>query len=644
MPKWFYFSRPFNMACHDLTTEHPPPPTFRSLLGLGLNFCPTPETTTRRIKDALDRLQRDLYLKVYFAGQQELTPTKLFVRSDWQPPMNAIPSELKARMKLFRRKITTLFRPVRSPANLIPHQQYLLDKLQSSEDTLVVRTDKNLGPALVDRKTYIHKAFADHLSDANTYRSLSPTEASDSIEELTELLQAFVSHHENELGESTTKFLTESIDEVIDPYPHFYLTFKIHKTPLKTRPIVSVSGSLLHALGRWLDNQLQPLVRSLPSFIASSWELKNCLESLPPLPTNARLFTCDAVSMYTNIDTDHALEVIADFLRHHRLAQGLPAEAIIAGLEIIMRWNVFQFGDTYWQQLSGTAMGTPPACVYATLYFAIHELAMPVALRACLAIYKRYIDDGIGIWIGTTLQWQEFQHWINSFGSLRWTFTALAREIDYLDVTIRLDTSMSIRFTLFEKPLNLYLYLPPHSAHPPGVLTGLIYGMIRRAYRLTTDPADCKSYLRKFYTRLRYRGYPKDILTPLFEAGLANRAKPPRNKQRQSTSTRDTLFLHIPYHPANPPSSALQDAYRTILLHPAAATPLPQIANTHLGANCGVRRLVIAYHRPPNLANLLCPRKLERTPGPPVSAFVRRDSEGHFSSSLESPRSGDSKL
>jgi hypothetical protein len=290
-------------------------------------------------------------------------------------------------------------------------------------------------------------------------------------------------------------------------------------------------------------------------------------------------------------------------------------------------------------------MGTPPACVYATLYFSIHELAMPAALQACLAVYKRYIDDGIGIWIGTDHQWRTFQRWINSFGSLRWTFTALARQIDYLDVTIRLDARMSIRFTLFEKPLNLYLYLPPHSAHPPGVLTGLVYGMIRRAYRLTTDPTDCQAYLRKFYTRLRYRGYSKDTLLPLFVAGLANRAKPPRNKKRQSNSATTTLYFHVPYHPANPPSSVLQEAYRTILLHPKAATPLPQIANTHLGADCGVRRMVIAYHRPPNLANLLCPRKLERTPGPPVSAFVRRDSEGHYSSTLESaPRGADSKL
>jgi hypothetical protein len=432
---------------------------------------------------------------------------------------------------------------------------------------------------------------------------------------------------------------------VVDPYPHFYLTFKIHKTPLKTRPIVSVSGSLLHALGRWLDNQLQPLVRTLPSFIASSWELKNHLETLSALPAHARFFTCDAVAMYTNIDTDHALAVIGDFLRNHDLAKGLPAESLIAGLEIIMRWNVFQFGDTHWKQLSGTAMGTPPACVYATLYYAIHELNMPAALQACLAVYKRYIDDGIGIWIGSNSQWTTFQQWINSFGSLRWTFTSLSREIDYLDVTIRLDHHMAICFTLYEKPLNLYLYLPPSSAHPPGVLTGLIYGMIRRAYRLTTDPNDCQQYLRKFYTRLRFRGYPKETLLPLFAAGLANKAKASRKKQRQSNSTRSTLFFHVPYHPANPSSAALQDAYRTILLHPKAATPLPQIANTHLGANCGVRRMVIAYHRPPNLANLLCPRKLSRTPGPPVSAFVRRDSEGHcFSSSLDLPPSGESKL
>jgi hypothetical protein len=94
----------------------------------------------------------------------------------------------------------------------------------------------------------------------------------------------------------------------------------------------------------------------------------------------------NAVSMYTNIDTDHALECIATFLRTHKLALGLPTEALIVGLELIMRWNVFQVGDTFLRQLRGTAMGTRPACMYATLYFAIHELSMPAHLELCLAL------------------------------------------------------------------------------------------------------------------------------------------------------------------------------------------------------------------------------------------------------------------
>ena len=72
---------------------------------------------------------------------------------------------------------------------------------------------------------------------------------------------------------------------------------KVHKKPLKTRPVVSCSGSLLHPLGVWLDTALQPIATDLPSFIASSYDLKEALNELPTLPQGALLFTADAVSM-----------------------------------------------------------------------------------------------------------------------------------------------------------------------------------------------------------------------------------------------------------------------------------------------------------------------------------------------------------
>jgi hypothetical protein len=46
-------------------------------------------------------------------------------------------------------------------------------------------------------------------------------------------------------------------------------------------------------------------------------DLKQQLETLDIDWSQASLFTCDAVSMYTNIDTDHLLEVIPPFIHHH---------------------------------------------------------------------------------------------------------------------------------------------------------------------------------------------------------------------------------------------------------------------------------------------------------------------------------------
>ena len=82
---------------------------------------------------------------------------------------------------------------------------------------------------------------------------------------------------------------------------------------------------------------------------------------LPPLPRGARLFTADATSMYTNINTPMALIEIAQFI-HQREARfsTIPTDALAEPLAIVMKNNVFRFGDTFWHQKTGTAMGTPP--------------------------------------------------------------------------------------------------------------------------------------------------------------------------------------------------------------------------------------------------------------------------------------------
>ena len=95
-----------------------------------------------------------------------------------------------------------------------------------------------------------------------------------------------------------------------------------------------------------------------------------------------------------------------------------------------MKNNLFQFDDTYWLQLDGTAMGTPTACLYATISYGVHERnKLLPSYQAFLKLYLRFIDDVFGIWIPSNdghdeLHWSNFQKTMNEWGKLRWIPTS----------------------------------------------------------------------------------------------------------------------------------------------------------------------------------------------------------------------------
>ena len=88
------------------------------------------------------------------------------------------------------------------------------------------------------------------------------------------------------------------------------MSLKIHKNPVNVRPIVCCSATLLNCLSRWLDHWLQKLKSFIKTYIKNSTQLPELLEALGILPPNASIFTADATSIYTNIDTDHDILVI----------------------------------------------------------------------------------------------------------------------------------------------------------------------------------------------------------------------------------------------------------------------------------------------------------------------------------------------
>ena len=201
---------------------------------------------------------------------------------------------------------------------------------------------------------------------------------------------------------------------------------------------------------------------------------------------------------------------------------------------------------------------------------------------------------------------------------LTWEFSERSNEVVFMDLTLKI-TNGKITTKLYAKPMALHLYIPPFSCHAPGVSTGLIHGHFFRVMLLCTHQHDINRELSSFLQRLLDRGYTLPYLLPIFlsaeQKALSHRStylqqqtNPLPNHPRQLTHN-DAAFLHLPFHPANPPSTTIQHLWRSTILAPPTKPPFSTLRNRE-GHLLDVKRLTIAYSRAPNLGNILSCRIL----------------------------------
>ena len=636
-PTGVYLSHFTNKKFHDLTTKKSIPAAAATVLGFGLKFIPVPKKSIKQedVDEAIKRFDRDFYLKVFFADSDDDSDDedpieKLRINSVWKPDQP--PHKITQRIGDFEGAIERNFRPQRGKSNLTKFQANILQQIRSNQDIIIAHADKNLGPVGVDTEQYIRWALDEHLSDATTYVQISEADAIKASNDLFTEIYKWTRNAGSCLSQDARTYIRYWIQKNrFDPFGYFYLTIKIHKTPVSTRPVCSDCASLVHPLGKWLDYALQPVVADQPFYFKDSFSLKQELDKIV-LPPNASIITFDAVSMYTNIDIDDSIERISTFLANtwnkHK------CKAVKSAMEIVMKNNRMRFGDLIYHQTRGVAMGMSPAPTIANLYVAIYELEFIIPLlEKYLMFYKRFIDDGFAVWLHNpdptidAENWNNFKALINAMG-LSWTFKSPRKKLVFMDMTIQIEGGKIVT-TIYAKPMALYQYIPPNSCHPPGVLTGLIYGQILRIYQLCSRSKDIDKELSLFHTRLLNRGYATNKLIPFFEKGINNAISYLSQTQEQRDAIKkakvgksdERIFLHIPYHPQNPSSGFVQNIWRNLVLSPPGKENLNQLTNWE-NHHVPIKRLIITYQCNPNLANLNSYRKLSLHTGLKPSTFI----------------------
>ena len=417
-----------------------------------------------------------------------------------------------------------------------------LKKLRTNKLIKILPTDKNLGFCIVHTEWYnneISRHLENNLSyeliyDNNQYEEFKIFKAMFLDKLYNQIKNTLDFHNKLKLNHSSltpeAKYILQKPKSGLFGFCKFYVLPKIHKLTLNDdpkslvgRPICSGCTFPTYFLSKFIDQSLQSIVKSMPTYLNNSAELIKLISKLS-FNSNIILITMDIVNLYPSIPIDEGVTSVKESMKNSETFHEKDINLIIDLLQIILQQNVISFNNKVYRQKSGTATGTPCAVVFANLFLKLLEdkFINSLTQQNYPLFFKRYIDDIFMI----ARNLEHAQLLVNLYSNLhpniKITYKFSDVSVDYLDITIyKAPSSTSMNqcqlFTkLFQKPMNKYIYIPPSSFHPKHIYKSFIRGEIRRYRLVNSTDQDYHESKQLLFNRLISRGYDPIYLNVLF--------------------------------------------------------------------------------------------------------------------------------
>ena len=398
----------------------------------------------------------------------------------------------------------------------------------------------------------------------------------------------------------------------------FYQTFKVHKPhePNKAppgRPITSGSGSITENISHYVQHHIRQLSDKHPAYIQDTPDLLRVLDDIDSVPESAVFVTIDVSALYTNIPRSDGVSAVRDCL-NTRENPTVPTEFIVKLLDLLLKWNIFEFNGELYQQLWGTAMGTRCAPNYADIFMAVIDKCIcKLAAKHGggvypLMLYKRFLDDILMIFTGSTAQLHEFLADINQIHpSIKFTLqhtkpdlpdTSESCDCAPADSIPFLDTSLSFKNNkivsdLYRKPSDRVQYLLPSSCHPNHVHQNIPFSLSLRIIRICSEPETRDRRLSELRDMLLTRDYPRNIINNAIQKAVAV-PRVEALKRVEKSKVSDRPVFTVLYDPRMPSySNIMRKHWKTMV------TTDPMLKEVF------PKPPLVAYRRPPNLRQKL---------------------------------------
>ena len=533
-----------------------------SVLSKGLKFVVTPkELDQSQIKIDLENFGRRLRLKWHFRESEEFSEYPAFrPKSKFNPRNKDIAIEVY--LSKLEEEIMNISANGSNFSNISREERAALNDLKSDRSIVIKEADKGSGVVVWDREDYVKEANS-QLGDPTVYEKLDgdPSERLQSI--ISDALETI--KNRGDMGDSTLDYLMISNPGL----GRFYLLPKIHKrlNGVPGRPVISNCGYFTENISEFLDYHLQPLAKTVTSYIKDTNHFLKKLSELGEIPEDAILCTVDVVGLYPNIPHGEGLEALRGALEH-REDKTVSTESLTELARIVLKNNCFEFNGEFYQQRQGTAIGTKFAPSYAILFMAALEQKLLSDAQYKPWIWWRYIDDIFLIWRHGEDRLREFIDALNqAHHSIKFTAEWSEKTVSFLDVRV-VKEGKEIITDLFTKPTDTHQLLHHSSCHPGHTKRGIPYSQALRIRRICSEDQFFDKRVGELRGWLFNRGYKEGEVDQQIDKVRSLDRLELLDRQRKDQSD-GRIPLVLTYHPAlNRVYDILRDISNILLAGP----------------------------------------------------------------------------
>ena len=391
-------------------------------------------------------------------------------------------------------------------SNLTKAEREALSRLRKDDSIVITPADKGRVTVVMDKSEY-HKKMDTLVNDENTYKKLK----SDPSKKLQRNLnKKFWPLH---LANIIKKPLYSKLRCSVAQAPKLYGLPKIHKENTPMRPIVSFCSSPTYELSKYLASILKPLTERSEHRLVNSADFITKIQA-ETISASHELVSLDVKSLFTSIPLKLAIECMEESLANYDDELPIPKEEIIDLLKLCLESTFFQYNGSFYQQLHGTAMGSPVS---------VAEIVMQRLEERALSSYPnlppfwfRYVDDTL-----TSVdkhQKNDFLDHLNKQNSsLQFTMEPEKDgKIAFLDCMITRDGN-SLRTSVYRKPTSTSRLLDNSSYHPTSHKSTTIATLVKRAHAVCSSSETLEDELQHLDNVFTINKYSKPFVNSVIK-------------------------------------------------------------------------------------------------------------------------------